>query len=111
MTSFQKKTWIGLLVMALLSPLGLIVPRKFNAGEAWGEWGADRIGKLLGYVPEGMKRLADIWHAPVAGYNFGGEGSPMSYRIISYVVSGLIGILLAGMLLYLLSRLLLKKRK
>ena len=29
--------------LALLSPLGLILPRIMNAGAAWGEWGVDEI--------------------------------------------------------------------
>jgi hypothetical protein len=35
MTKFQKKLWIGLAIMALLTPLGIYLPKKFNAGDAW----------------------------------------------------------------------------
>lgn len=48
--------YTGLFVMMLLVPFGLLA-----AGSAWGEWGAQEIGKVsvdgkaLGYVPQGMK--------------------------------------------------------
>ncbi|MGD0919371.1 MAG: hypothetical protein ABSB22_23255 [Thermodesulfobacteriota bacterium] len=57
MKTFQKRLWIGLFILALLTPLGVILPEKFNAGDAWGEWGPETLEKLLGYVPDGLKRL------------------------------------------------------
>ena len=53
-----KKVWIGIAVLALLSPLGLILPAAFNAGGAWGEWSAEELRKLIGYVPAGFERLS-----------------------------------------------------
>ena len=104
MTKFQKKLWIGLIVMALLSPIGVYLPEKLGAGEAWGEWGADALEKILGYVPEGMKKIADIWKAPVPDYNFGGESSSMWTKVVSYIVSALIGIGLVAAVVYLMAR-------
>jgi cobalt/nickel transport protein len=104
MTKFQKKLWIGLLVMALLTPLGILLPQKFKAEEAWGEWGAERLEKLIGYIPEGLKRLADLWKAPIPDYSFGGEGSSMTVQVISYVVSGLLGIGICAFVVFMLSR-------
>ncbi len=37
------KLWIGLAVLIVLSPLGLILPERFKAGDAWGEWGTDGV--------------------------------------------------------------------
>ncbi len=105
MTKFQKKLWIGLIVMALLSPIGVYLPEKLGAGEAWGEWGADALEKILGYVPEGMKKIADIWKAPVPDYNFGGESASMETKIISYIVSALIGIGSVAISVYVIARL------
>ena len=65
MTKFQKKLWIGVIVLALLTPLGTLLPEKFKAAEAWGEWGTDKLEKLLGYVPEGLRKLANFWKAPI----------------------------------------------
>jgi cobalt/nickel transport protein len=111
MTPFQKRLLYGLVVMALLSPLGILLPRKFNAEDAWGEWGTDRIEKLLGYVPEGMKKIAEIWKAPLRAYNFGGEVSSISLQIFSYIASGFLGIIVIGSVIYLISRLLVKNGK
>ena len=104
MTRFQKKLWIGLLMMALLTPLGILLPETFNSGEAWGEWGIDKLEKLLGYVPEGLKRLADLWRAPIADYNFGGENTSMAVRVVSYVVSGLLGIGICALVVFMVWR-------
>ncbi|NWF91854.1 MAG: cobalamin biosynthesis protein [Syntrophaceae bacterium] len=104
MTTFQKKLWTGLLIMALLTPLGILLPEKFGAEEAWGEWGKEKLQKLLGYVPEGLRKLADLWRAPIPDYNFGGEGASMAIQIISYIVSGLLGIAICAFVVYMLSR-------
>ncbi len=61
MTKFQKKLGLGLLILALFTPLGVILPEKFKAGGAWGEWGPEELQKLLGYVPAGLKRTAHLW--------------------------------------------------
>jgi cobalt/nickel transport protein len=104
MTRFQKKLWIGLLIMVLLTPLGILLPEKFKAEEAWGEWGTDRLEKLVGYIPEGLKKIADLWKAPIPDYNFGGEGASMTVQVISYIVSGLIGITVCTIIFLIVSR-------
>ncbi len=104
MTRFQKKLWIGLLIMALLTPLGVLLPEKFKAEEAWGEWGTEKLEKLIGYVPEGLRRLADFWKAPIPDYNFGGEGASLTLQAVSYIVSGLLGIGVCAFVVFLISR-------
>jgi hypothetical protein len=111
MTRFQKKLWIGLLVMALLTPLGILLPQKFKADDAWGEWGIEKLAKLLGYVPEGLRKLAYFWKAPIPHYNFGGEGASMTLQAISYIVSGLLGIGVCAFVVYLVSRFMAKHGK
>ncbi len=111
MKRFEKKLWLGLCVLAILSPLGIILPEKFGAGGAWGEWGADALEKLLGYVPEGLKKTADIWTAPIRSYSFGGEEAALSVKIVSYIVSAFIGIALACIIVLIISRLLFKHEK
>lgn len=104
MTRFQKKLWIGLIIMALLSPLGILLPEKFNAGDAWGEWGTETLEKLLGYVPEGLKKLSDLWKAPIPDYNLGGESSPFIIQVVSYIISGILGIAIVGVVVYVISK-------
>ena len=108
MTRFQKKLWIGLFVIALLTPLGILLPEKFNAEDAWGEWGIDRLEKLLGYVPEGLKKLTDLWRAPVPDYNFGGEGSSKTVQVFSYIASGFLGIGACALVVFIISRLIVR---
>lgn len=111
MTAFQKKLWIGLAVMALISPIGIILPALFNAGDAWGEWSAEKLKELIGFVPAGLEKLADFWKAPMADYNPGGEGASMIVQAFWYVASGLLGILLVAGVVFLLARLLRRNEK
>ena len=106
MTRFQRKLWIGLLIMALLTPLGILLPEKFKAGGAWGEWGKDELEKLLGYVPKELAKWGDLWKAPIPDYNFGGEETSTRVRVISYVASGFLGIGVLTLIMFLISRLL-----
>jgi hypothetical protein len=109
MIAVTKKLWIGLVVLSFLAPLGIIVPHVFNAEDAWGEWGTDTIEKVLGYVPEGLKRTADLWKAPVPDYNFGSENASLGAQSGSYILSAFIGIVLVGGIMFGLSRVFVKK--
>ncbi len=108
MKRFQKKLLLGLFVMALLSPLGIILPRTFRSGGAWGEWGAETLEKLLGYVPEGFRKYIGLWKAPAADYSFGGGNASFTTQVISYIISGFIGILIVGLIVYLIARFVLR---
>ena len=66
--AFKKKLLIGLVVLACLTPLGIILPKIAGGGEAWGEWGPEYLHKALGYLPEGLQKSIGVWHAPVSGY-------------------------------------------
>ncbi len=91
--STAKKMWMGLAVLVLLSPIGLILPDKLKAGSAWGEWGVDEIEKMLGYLPEGMKRVAGHWQAPMPDYAFKGwEKLSIGMQSLAYIVSAIIGV-------------------
>lgn len=109
MTSFQKKILVILLVLAVLTPIGIYLPAAFNAGDAWGEWSTETIEKMIGYIPEGLRRTADLWSAPIPDYNLGDENSPFAVQALSYVLSAAVGIALCLGVLYLLSRFVFKK--
>jgi phage shock protein PspC (stress-responsive transcriptional regulator) len=47
----------------------------------------------------------------VPDYNFGGEGASMTVQVISYIASGLIGILAVGLVIYVIARLILRNEK
>lgn len=92
------KFWISIAVLIVLSPIGLILPEHFKAGSAWGEWGADEIQKLTGYVPKGLEKLSSIWNAPIPDYAFkswGGKGLPC--LSLAYIISGAIGVLIVAL--------------
>jgi len=52
-----NKLWVGMGILVLISPLGLLLPERFKAGDAWGEWGTDGIKELVGYIPQGLEKL------------------------------------------------------
>ncbi|HQL84072.1 MAG TPA: cobalamin biosynthesis protein CbiM, partial [Spirochaetota bacterium] len=63
----------------------------------------------VGFVPEKMKSVAELWKAPIADYNLGDEQSSFTVQALSYILSGAIGIVLCILLLFGLSKLLVKK--
>ncbi len=106
------KLWIGLGVLILLSPLGLLLPAHFKAGAAWGEWGIDEIKKFVGYVPKGLEKLAPLWNAPLPDYAFKGlEGKGLSHLSLAYVISAVVGIGVTVGASLLVGKLLAKKGK
>lgn len=103
---------LGLVALVLLSPLGLYLPAKFAAGSAWGEWSAEEIGKLAGFVPRGLERLGSVWHAPLSDYAFPGqESASIGALSAAYVVSGLLGVAIVAAIALLLRRALARKEE
>lgn len=106
------KCWIGLGVLVLLSPLGLILPDRFKAGSAWGEWGPDEIGKMIGYIPKGLEKLGARWNAPMPDYAFKGwEDKGLTHLSFAYIFSGIAGVGLVVATVWLLGRFLANKDK
>ena len=108
----MRKLWIGLGILALLSPLGLVLPEHFKAGSAWGEWGADEMQKLVGYIPQGLEKLASIWNAPMPDYAFKGwEEKGLSHLSFAYIISAIVGIGVIVLVIIGIGKLLVKKEK
>jgi hypothetical protein len=107
----NRKLWISLVVLVALSPLGIIVPTLFDSEGSWGEWGADTIKEMVGYVPEGLRRTADLWKAPVPGYNLGAEKASLASRSGSYILSALVGLALVAGIAYALSKIVVRKKQ
>jgi len=104
------KLWIGLAIMIILSPIGLILPEHFNAGSAWGEWGAREVQKLVGYIPQGLEKLASFWNAPIPDYAFKGwEGKGLSHLSFAYIISAVVGIGITVIVIMLIGKMLAKK--
>ncbi len=94
--SIGKRLWMGLLCLALLTPIGVALPRMFGAGGAWGEWGPESLERALGFVPEGLKEMTGAWKAPLADYGLSGGG--MVADAVCYALSAFAG--LAGVALF-----------
>jgi cobalt/nickel transport protein len=90
----SNRIFIGLLVLVLLSPLGIIIPAKFHAGDAWGEWSIESIKKDLGFVPKGMEKNAKIWKAPLSNYGQIKGRNTILMNSGYYMVSTLVGMTL-----------------
>jgi len=106
------KLWIALGVLILLSPLGLVLPDHFKAGSAWGEWGSDEIGKLVGYVPKGLEKLGELWKAPIPDYAFKGwEEKGLAHLSFAYIMSGIVGVALVVIAVWLLGKCLVRKNE
>lgn len=84
--------WIAIAVLAVLSPLGLFLPDYFGAGEAWGEWSLETVKEQTGYEPEGMKKDADLYDAPVPDYSFGEGEDNLAKKSVGYVGSAVLGV-------------------
>ena len=104
------KLWIGLFILMLLSPLGLIIPDRFHAGDAWGEWDADKMTKLVGYIPQGLDKLSGLWNAPMPDYSFKGwEEKGMTHLSFAYIISALLGVVVIAGVVMLIGKLLARK--
>jgi hypothetical protein len=97
------KLWILIIIMALLAPIGLILPTHFKAGAAWGEWGAEELKAVIGYIPKGLERLSSLWCAPIPDYAFKGWGQrSLPSLSFAYIISAAIGILITISFIFLI---------
>jgi len=104
------KLWIGIVLLIAFSPLGLILPEHFKAGSAWGEWGADGMQKLVGYIPKGLAKLSSLWNAPMPDYAFNGWGEKgLPQLSFAYIISALLGIIIIVITVWFIGRILAKK--
>ena len=90
---------IGLILLIILAPLGLLA-----VGETFGEWGAEEIKEKLGFVPPGLERLSGLWSAPLPDYAFSGGDESMTFAAAAYILSAVIGVVVCGDLLYFIGK-------
>jgi cobalt/nickel transport protein len=94
---FRKKLFLGLLLLAALTPIGVILPRLFRAEGAWGEWDVDYLRSVFGYVPRGLEATAGLWEAPLRDYAFPGAESHLWSQALAYGLSALAGLFLVAL--------------
>ena len=75
---------VGLLLLLIFAPLGLLA-----TGTAWGEWSPEEMRARVGFVPEGVDRLAGLWNGILPDYASPGrrpKDSGRRSRVIWYPV-------------------------
>uniref|UniRef100_A0A7C3MPX9 Cobalamin biosynthesis protein n=1 Tax=Dictyoglomus thermophilum TaxID=14 RepID=A0A7C3MPX9_DICTH len=98
-----KKLFIGIFILVLLSPLGILLPYFFRAGSAWGEWGPDELKEMIGYVPKDLERLSSFWNPVFPDYNLKSWiEKGLFYEILGYLITGLIGTAIVIIVTYLI---------
>ena len=85
-----KKYFIFLGLLILLTPLGLLAE-----GTAWGEWGQEELRKMLGFVPQGIATAEHWWKAFFPDYSIAGLGGKFFGSAASYLISAVIGSVIA----------------
>ncbi|TAM38219.1 cobalamin biosynthesis protein [bacterium] len=90
----SAKLWVVIAVLIVLSPLGLLLPRYFKSGGAWGE----------------SPKLSNLWHAPIPDYAFKGwEEKGLPSLSFAYIISAAIGIVVVVLLALIIGKVLSKK--
>jgi cobalt/nickel transport system permease protein len=87
-----RPMWVGLGILVVATPLGLLA-----AGTAWGEWSVEELGDR---VPAGLRSLSSVWSAPVPDYAPSFVGS----EAFGYALSGMFGVGLLALTVFLLQR-------
>jgi len=97
MDRLLKVFLVVLVVLIVLVPIGLLA-----SGTAYGEWGADELQQMVGYVPAGLASMSNLWHAPFQDYSLPGLPDTFLGSSIGYYFSAILGtVLCLGVLLLL----------
>lgn len=81
----MRPLWAALIALIILTPLGLIA-----SGAPWGEWSRNEVVGLIGYLPEGMGRLGELWEGLLPGYEIPGRNGWFDSSV-GYIASALLG--------------------
>ena len=85
--------WVGLVVLVVVSPLGLLAP-----GTAWGEWSTNELSQMgLKSIPFGLEKLSTLWGAPLSGYDLPLLGNTN----LGYVLSAIVGVVVIALVVWL----------
>jgi len=89
----MKKIFLPMLVLFILIPLGLL-----SENPAWAEWENEYYQEALGFIPQGIENAFHI-KALAPDYTIEGMND-----ILSYYLSGLLGVALIFGIFYLLGK-------
>lgn len=109
MNKLQKRILLFLIILVLLTPVGIFLPMAFNAGDAWGEWSAETVQSMVGYVPEGLQKYSDSYSAPIPDYTLNEKDESTTRQSLYYIVSGILGAAITLGATILISKLIIRK--
>lgn len=93
-----KYLYIVIVILILATPIGLLAK-----GTAWGEWGAEEISNLVGFVPKGMEDGFQF-NSPIPDYSFG-----FLKEYFGYILSAIIGVTIILIIFKVLGKINLKR--
>jgi len=111
MNKLQKKILFVLAALVILTPTGILLPMVFNANDAWGEWSAETMKDLIGYIPEGLQKYSDSYKAPLPDYSLNAGDPSKPHQSFYYILSGIAGVAATFGVTFLISKLIIKHEK
>jgi PDGLE domain len=88
-------------ILIIAVPIGLLA-----VGTAYGEWGADELQQLVGFVPAGLASMSGLWAAPIPDYALPSLGDTFLDLSVGYWLSAIIGAILSAGVIILIGRVL-----
>jgi len=111
MDKVLRNLLIGLIILGILVPIGIIAGGTANpGGTAFGEWDPSTLLSMLGYVPAGMQNLTGLYHAPLPDY---GTDLATTYlgQSLGYYLAAVLGMGLLSAIFYLVGKRLVKNKE
>jgi len=99
------------MILTLLTPVGILLPIFFDAGDAWGEWSAETIKNMIGYVPQGLAKYTDNYKAPLSDYSTNSSDPSVIHQSGYYILSGVIGVIIILVVMFIFSKIIIKKNE
>jgi len=94
-----KKVWVAIAALIILSPLGALA-----TGTAWGEWSAEELSKMVGYVPEGIAKARGSMLNVIPDYAIPGWDKTLFQSATGYIVSAVAGLALIFIVVFLFNK-------
>lgn len=109
MNKLQKRVLVFLVILTLLTPAGIFLPMFFNAGDAWGEWSAETVKNMIGYIPQGLAKYTDSYKAPLSDYSANSNDPSALHQSGYYILSGVIGVIIILVVMFIFLKIIVKK--
>ena len=74
-----KSIFLLIFLFFVMVPLGLMTDAP-----AWGEWDLSFYEKVIGFIPEGMKK-GHVMNAPIQDYSLKGLPPALSYYLSAFI--------------------------